>query len=381
MPSLSQQDLKAVAAEAEGPALSLFMPTHRAGPPVAQDPIRLKNLLKEAERQLIAEGMRAPEARDLLAPLSALVEDAAFWRRQDHGLAVFRSPGLFRLYHLPFAPQEFVTVAGRFYVAPLLPLFVDDAGFYVMAISQKAVRLLRCSRHEVQEIEVPEDVRNMEAALPLGATAQQQMYQLPRGNQKSGMFHGHGEGIDDADVTNLTRYSQRIVAGLHAVLGEDRAPMVLACVEYIAPIFRAAARGRTILTEIVAGNPDGLSNAELHAKAQPIAEAHFRRTREQAAADFQEGIAKGRAGKDLAEVLAAAHQGRIATLFVPRGSKRWGRYRFDQLSLQEHELEEPGDEELLGLAASQTFLRGGTVYAVAPNEMPNGEQLAAVYRF
>lgn len=48
----------------------------------------------------------------------------------------------------------------------------------------------------------------------------------------------------------------------------------------------------------------------------------------------------------LAEVLAAAHQGRIAALFVPRGSKRWGRYRFDQLSLQEHEREEPGDEEL-----------------------------------
>jgi hypothetical protein len=80
-------------------------------------------------------------------------------------------------------------------------------------------------------------------------------------------------------------------------------------------------------------------------------------------------------------VLAAAHQGRIAALFVPLGRRRWGRYRFDQLSLEEHELEQPGDDELLDLAASQTFLHAGTVYAVKPDDMPNREQLAAVYRF
>jgi hypothetical protein len=63
-----------------------------------------------------------------------------------------------------------------------------------------------------------------------------------------------------------------------------------------------------------------------------------------------------------------AHQGRIATLFVPRGSKRWGRYRFDRLSVQEQEREEPGDEDLLDLAASQTFLRGGTPRTRCPME-------------
>lgn len=43
---LSQQELKSVIAETHEPALSIFLPTHRAGREIQQDPIRLKNLLK-----------------------------------------------------------------------------------------------------------------------------------------------------------------------------------------------------------------------------------------------------------------------------------------------------------------------------------------------
>lgn len=69
MSTLSQEELKSVMTEGHGPAVSVFLPTHRAGPDSQQDPIRLKNLLKQAETQLINEGIRAAEARDLLAPL------------------------------------------------------------------------------------------------------------------------------------------------------------------------------------------------------------------------------------------------------------------------------------------------------------------------
>jgi hypothetical protein len=78
--------------ESRAPAVSIFLPTHRAGQEIRQDPIRLKNLVRQAEQQLIDEGTRAAEACNLLEPVAALVEDSAFWRRQAEGLAVFRSP-------------------------------------------------------------------------------------------------------------------------------------------------------------------------------------------------------------------------------------------------------------------------------------------------
>ncbi|MBA2486650.1 MAG: hypothetical protein H0V35_11235 [Nitrospira sp.] len=65
MATLSQEELKSVIAAGQGPAVFIFLPTHRAGPEIQQDPIRLRNLLKQAESRLITEGSRSVNAREL----------------------------------------------------------------------------------------------------------------------------------------------------------------------------------------------------------------------------------------------------------------------------------------------------------------------------
>src|SRR5680860_777342 len=52
------------------PAVSIYLPTHRVGPEIQQDPIRLRNLLQDARGRLAAEGMRGPEADALLRPVA-----------------------------------------------------------------------------------------------------------------------------------------------------------------------------------------------------------------------------------------------------------------------------------------------------------------------
>src|SRR5438093_10180068 len=86
--------------------VSLFLPTHRAGKEILQDSIRLKNLLKDAEKQLLANGFTAVEARELLAPLRPLAQRRSFWRLQSDGLAVFLSPGFFHYFRLLLNFQE-----------------------------------------------------------------------------------------------------------------------------------------------------------------------------------------------------------------------------------------------------------------------------------
>ncbi len=100
-----------------------------------------------------------------------------------------------------------------------------------------------------------------------------------------------------------------------------------------------------------------------------------------AAAQYHEGLAKGRAGHSFLDVLTAAHQGRIATLFIPSGVHRYGRFDFEGIRLQEHAEEQPGDDELVDLAAMQTLLHGGTVYDADPKDIPGQQLIAAVYRF
>jgi hypothetical protein len=126
-----------------GPAhLSLFMPTHRAGPETRQDPIRFRNLVSRASPLLAThEGLSAHEADELLAPVRELLDDHELWRHQADGLAVYAAPGLLRTVRVPLALDEEVVVGRRFRLRPLLPLLADDGRFYVLALSQNDVRL------------------------------------------------------------------------------------------------------------------------------------------------------------------------------------------------------------------------------------------------
>ena len=93
MDVIRRADLERLALHGAGPSVSLFLPTHHAGPEVQQAPIRLKNLLREATEALQADGVRPPMVHSVLAPLRRLVNDGLFWRYQSDGLALYSRPG------------------------------------------------------------------------------------------------------------------------------------------------------------------------------------------------------------------------------------------------------------------------------------------------
>ena len=142
----------------------------------------------------------------------------------------------------------------------LLPLLVNDGRLYVLALSQKAVPLLDSLQNHVQEIELPGVPQAMEEALPEGPAPQLQRHTLPMGGQSTARLHGHGVGTDDVDVVNLTRYFHRVDDGLENILKLQKVPLIPACVEYLAPIFREVTGYPHVVDEIITGNPDGVSS-------------------------------------------------------------------------------------------------------------------------
>jgi hypothetical protein len=87
----------------------------------------------------------------------------------------------------------------------------------------------------------------------------------------------------------------------------------------------------------------------------------------------------GAAG-EVARVVPAAHAGRVEALFLARSRRRWGRFDAASGEVREHEVEGPGDEDLLNLAAVCTLAHGGAVYEAEEGQVPGGGPLAAVFR-
>jgi hypothetical protein len=146
------------------------------------------------------------------------------------------------------------------------------------------------------------------------------------------------------------------------------------------PIYRVANSYSHLLKEGIEGNPERSRPEELQKKAWGLVEPYFLRVREEARAKYKQLAGSDRASNDMKKIIPAAYDGRIELLFVAVGIQRWGTFDPVTLSIHLHEDPEPGDEDLLDFTALHTLLTGGTVYAMKPEEVPDGAPLAAVLR-
>lgn len=379
MDLFTQADLYTLVAQRPGPCVSLFIPTHRGGS--KEDPIRWRVHLSEAEKQLVAQGMRATEAKELLHPARHLLEEPTFWKHQCDGLACFLAPQFLRLYRLPVAFQEFVLAAAHFQIKPLLPLLSDNGRFYLLALSKNAVRLLQGTRDSVSEVDLTGVPRNLaEALLTHDRDEPLTFHTRPTGGlgHWGAIFHGQGVGIDDAK-DDLLRYFQKIDSGLHAILRDEQAPLMLAAVEYLVPLYRHANTYPHLLGEHLTGNPDQLSAAELHDRAWAMVRPQFQKGQQQALAEYQQVNGTPFTAIEPWVVVPAAVLGEVATLFVALDHQVWGHFNVETGEVQSHPQPEPGDEDLTNLAALFTLRHQGTVFALPAAAMPDGQTLAAIF--
>jgi Bacterial archaeo-eukaryotic release factor family 7 len=365
-----------------GWCVSLFMPTHRAGRDMEQDPIRFKNLLREAEERLTEKGLRPSEVQELLKEPRRLLQDRGFWQRQSDGLAVFFSADRLHFFRLPMAFKELVVVSHRFHVKPLLPILASDGLFYTLALSQNQVRLLEGTRHTVDEIELEAMAQSLSEAFPEVSIEKQLQFHTgtPSGKgSRAAMFHGHDVSNETKD--RILRWFRMIDRHLHDLLPDGQSPLVLAGVDSLFPIYREANTYPHLMEGGIPGNPESLKPEELHGQAWALVEPVFKKAREESAARYHQLAGTGQTTTDVKETVSAAYQGRVDVLFVAVGVQVWGRFDSENERVYVHDSPEPGDDDLLDLAAIQSLLKGGTVYAVLPEKVPDQALLAAVLRY
>jgi hypothetical protein len=385
---LSNRELRALMEQQNGLCISMFLPTHRAGMETQQNPLRLRHQIREAEHHLHLNNLHASQVEALLEPIQALLEAEQFWLHPGDGLALFRSSDLFRTYWLPCHFKEQVIVTRHFYLKPLLPFLTGDGHFYILALSQNEIRLLEGTHYSVSEVALPETVpHSLAEAMKYDEPENELQYHssssgasIGKGGRRATIFHGQGVGTDD-EKANILRYFQQIDRGLHELLRDEKAPLVFAGVAYLFPIYREANTYPHLLDEGVPGNPDKLSPETLHKQAWAVVEPTFLRTLQEASASYRAYAATERASDNLREIVPAAYFGRIESLFIAIDQEQWGTFHLTTNTLHVHREGRFNDDDLLDIAATQTLLHGGSVYAVEHVHMPGERPLAAVFRY
>lgn len=401
---LDHRQLKDFMEHVEAGCVSIYMPAHRSGSEVIrEDPIRLKNQLQQATGQLIETGWRSCDARDHLAELNDLLEDSEFWRHNDLGLAMFISSLRKGIFRTPIPVETRVVVASRFYMKPLLPLLEWQTPFYILALSQDDVRLLEVSAFDLRTIDLPkgtptclEDLTKFEEMQKVMEFHTRTAPQHPGGRRPQIAF-GMPAGSDDAvEKKRILWYCQAIHVGVEKVLtqaiakfpvarpktlGAGQPPLVLASVEPLSSTYREVNAYGGLSDKHINGSFQRLSNEQLRQKGLDLMHDVLEEPITRDVHRYHRAAAAGQASGKLTEVLAAAHDSRIDTLFINRDVHVPGRYDPVSQRMEEHERALAGDQDLLDLAAVRTYLAAGRVHVLPAERMPNGTPVAAIFRF
>jgi hypothetical protein len=380
---VKRTDLEKLAKRREEWCVSIYTLTHRKGRETQQDPIRFKNLLSGAQERLSENGVDPTEADSLLKPGRELLQDTPFWQHQSDGLAMFLAPGAFHYYCLPIAFEELLVVSDRFHIKPLLPLFFGDGRFFILALSQNEVRLFQGSHYSVTDIHPRGLPQGLADALRYDDPEKQLQFHTgtpDSGQKRPAIYHGQGAGADD-DKDTILRYFRKIDSALHPLFREEDAPLVLAGVEYLCPIYKEANTYPHLMDGGIQGNPETLPPEELHHQAWDMVRPLFLKAQKDAANQYRQLAQSERASNEPREVIPAAHGGRVEFLFVALGTQIWGTFDPKANRAHLHKKHRPGDEDLLDFAAVRTLFQGGTVYAVDPQKLPDDGALAAVFRY
>lgn len=389
MPLLSIEELKNLVEKPQSPCVSIYIPMQKAGPEVRQNPIRFKNLIREAQGRLDAMGIAHTEAAELLKQAHEL-DHPEFWENQDRGLAIFISPTVFHYYKLPIEFQELVVVTAQFHLKPLLHLINNDGRLYILALSQDNVKFFEGTRYSLNEVEVENMPKSLAEALQYDETAKEGQFRISTskggtGNAavQAGSFHGQGSPDRDKHQEKILQFFHIIDDAVQEKLKNQKAPLVLAGVEYLFSIYKETNEYPHLVEEGINVNVDIVKPEELHEKALQIVEPLFHQEELETIERYQElaGADTSKASKDIKEIISAAYFQRVDSLFVPVGQQIWGEFDPDTMSVDLHPEPEPDDEDMLDFAAIHTLLNGGTVYAVEPEKVPDKATAAAIFRY
>ena len=371
------KDLKPML-ESEGPCLSIYLSLSTA--PHAQGAKANALLWRESVDALQGQIDKwGAEGRELLQSVSnwdALTEDLEL---RGKSMAVFRSKEISRVIFLQEETANRAEMGSQFYIRPLLPELTKDKLFYILALSQNNVRMLRCTLTSSEEV-----------PLTGGTTTSFQTYQdsvKPDQDQVNRTSAGPSSGSSKGAVgtTNTERetkdeyllhFFKQINTGVNEVLRGKTEPIVLAGVDYELSLYKRVNSYPHLSEESVHGAPNGLKAGEMHTRAIEALAKDYEKKLDKVLAEYDHKVGGG-ASNRLKDVVTAVHDGRVLTLIVSDSLTPTG--AFDEATNQA--IGGKGDQDLVNDAAVQAILHAGNVWVAPNSKMPNGSPVAAVFRY
>jgi hypothetical protein len=365
------------------PCVSILMPTHKAGVEVNEqvDVTTFKNALQQAEKMLRENGVGETIVKRMLAPGYDLLREDKFWYSLSDGLAVYIADGFFKYLKLRAPLIQHVRINSSFYVSPLLPFMVRPEYFYLLDIAKKFPRFYRADTLGIEHLQIEEMPSGVDDVVHFEEKEAEKLFRAGGGGKGGANFHGIGGGKPD-EKEHIAVYLEEVDDTIwKSHLNRENVPLLLAGQDFLIPIYRSVSDYKNIWPEALTGNHHQQNDNELYEEAMQVMKPYFEQPLKRALEDYGNKSATMLTSTVIGAIIPATYYSRVSHLFVRKGSSIWG--TFDELEnkLEIVENETGTSEDLIDKAVIKTIQNGGEVYFLESDQMPENNELAAIFRY
>jgi hypothetical protein len=361
--------------------VSFFLESHYGGAGTRPATTQLRALLAELSGKLDRTGLLPTDREALLDPIRGLLADEEMSRGHQDGFVLFRSPDAFFQFRLPWELKRAVYLEGRFHLIPLIERLSRPQECYVLALSRKNVRLLRCGPRGSQEVTVPD----MPLSLDEFAALDQPDHLLANasgagpGRAPVSFTTGTDRERQRAHFHDFCRAIQLVVTPL---LRAARTPLVVAATDDERARYHEVAYPDLLVEPGLSLSPDaGITDQEIAAVAMNQLRAWLPPVLRRSLAQYNSLAGSRRGPDELHSILRAAAQGRVHELFLVEGTRQVG--DFDAMAGR---IRWPGQfhsagDDLVNAAAVETLRHHGEICVVPAEQWSHTSSVAAVLRY
>jgi hypothetical protein len=384
----TQEEFKALAQVKGEVCISIYLPVSPLVESIRANRIAFKDLASEALAQLRETGVDKrkivdfEERFDHLAGLERDVQDEdkvrklqrakpdsfdTFWQYQAHGLAVLSTPGLMRMFRLPNSPKPLAEVADRLHLTPLIRAMTSPHDIFVLALAEESVRLIHAFVNlPPVRLQIPDLPGNTKQA-----TGRPSFHvRAPRGR----LQNLEGEKV------LLHKYVRKVEQAIRSVFAGLNTPLVVAAEEPLASMYRSLNSYPGLADEMIEGNPDQKTDAELEDAAIPILDRLYSREVKAAIALYDQ-LKPRRATTDVSYAAHAATAGAIEQLLVDLDAVVPGLVSDVDGSVIYSTSDDAEAYSVVDEVARRALSTGARVLGARREELPDRAPLIAILRY
>jgi hypothetical protein len=363
----------------ESPCVSIYMSTkavHKGE--FKKLEIAFKNLLQEVEEKLKNNwDFKQRDADKFLEEAAELAVNNNFWQEQKEGLAVFIAPDQFEYFKLSVDTYNKSHVSYNFNIKQLNSELRDNQKYYLLALSPNHNQLYQASRNNIETVEVEDLPLNIKDFLNLDDEAAEKHQSINTAGG-SAVFHGQG-GASDDDNEDLMHYLKEIDRIINLELKDENSYLVVAADDSVFSLYKNINSYDKLLAENLSGNAKQMNKKELREKSWDIVESHLHDYLKNIKERYSELKAGEKSSANLEDIVEAAHYSKIDTLLLNKEAEKAGVFIEEENNIKL--MGNDKDYDLYNFAAVQTIKNGGDVYSLKKEEMPENEDILAIYRY